>query len=41
MKKALLALTLLMTAATVSGCIVVPYPGYGRGGGWCYYHRCY
>lgn len=43
MKKYLLALALLLTAVSVSGCIFVPYHGYGRGGGWCYYHpyRCY
>lgn len=44
MKKALLALLLLATSMTVSGCIVAPY-GYGYGHarpGYCYYHpyRC-
>ena len=46
MKKALLALALLGTAMSLSGCIVAPYGyGYGYGHarpGWCYYHpyRC-
>jgi hypothetical protein len=42
MKKTLLALLLLATAIPLSGCIIAPYPGYGRGGGGCYYqYRCY
>ena len=44
MKKALLALVLLATSLSVSGCIVAPYGYYGHGRpGACYYHpyRCY
>ena len=45
MKKALLALVLLVTSVAVSGCIVAPYGyGYGYGRprpGYCYYHGCY
>ena len=43
MKKLLIALALLATSVSVSGCSIAPYPGYYgyRYHPSCYYHRCY